>query len=607
MARTQGRTVPDPAHHRRSGGPGRQGDGAAPVRAARGRQALPASSSSPPRRRSRTRSSSPTARSSPASAPPRSPVVNPPTASGRARPGARGAARPGDRHLHERRQPAQAQPALPRHPARRRPRPGPRPRRRHRRHLGRRLDHEPVHDLDGRGGRHPAPALRPAHRRARPDRRRHHRPALRAAVPLRPAHVDGRGLPQPASGSASTRTPPSRSATSASSPCTAAVSPSSSTAAAPISDAPDARRGRPAHGLRRSRALAARRRYVRPLRGSPRRLRREAPRCRGGPRHGQGLTPTASALPDPQGDPMADRPTPTGPAAPELTIVESRVYRGGEHLVLQPGDPPRRRPRRARGATPRDTIDGLHRPARRAAARASRHHTCSRGVKGGFIERMREGTWLGPRRRARGAAAPAGGRPRPAPRQDPRRQGPARAATTSSTTTLDEAVGLAAGTLAVRLVNHLVQAEEGFDFAEELDEFLRRAQRTAFGPSTAAILEEARPRDIPYIRLNSASLVQLGQGVHAAADPRDDDVQDRCPGRRHRRRQGHDHPPAGVGRAARCREQETVRTADGAVAAARRIGYPVVVKPLDGNHGRGVCLDLQTRGRGARRLRHRRG
>ena len=40
-------------------------------------------------------------------------------------------------------------------------------------------------------------------------------------------------------------------------------------------------------------------------------------------------------------------------------------------------------------------------------------------------------------------------------------------------------------------------------------------------------------------------------------------------------------------------KQESVRSADQAVAAARRIGFPVVVKPLDGNHGRGVCLDLQ--------------
>ena len=38
---------------------------------------------------------------------------------------------------------------------------------------------------------------------------------------------------------------------------------------------------------------------------------------------------------------------------------------------------------------------------------------------------------------------------------------------------------------------------------------------------------------------------------------------------------------------------ESIRTADQAVAVAKRIGYPVVCKPLDGNHGRGVCLDLQ--------------
>src|SRR5680860_404123 len=37
---------------------------------------------------------------------------------------------------------------------------------------------------------------------------------------------------------------------------------------------------------------------------------------------------------------------------------------------------------------------------------------------------------------------------------------------------------------------------------------------------------------------------------------------------------------------------EAVRGVDAAVAAANRIGYPVVCKPLDGNHGRGVCLDL---------------
>lgn len=65
---------------------------------------------------------------------------------------------------------------------------------------------------------------------------------------------------------------------------------------------------------------------------------------------------------------------------------------------------------------------------------------------------------------------------------------------------VDERVGLAAGALAVRLVNHLVVPKPGFDFTGELDLFLTSAQRSAFGPSTSAILEEAVSRDIPWTR-----------------------------------------------------------------------------------------------------------
>ena len=287
---------------------------------------------------------------------------------------------------------------------------------------------------------------------------------------------------------------------------------------------------------------------------------------------------------------MADRPTPTGPPAPELTIVESRIYRGGNiwsynpaiHLVVELG---------VLEAYPSDTLDGFTDRLVELLP-GLEQHTCSRGVKGGFVERLREGTWLGhvAEHVALQLQQEAG--------HDLRR-GKTRAVKVQSGRYnviydyTDETVGLAAGTLAVRLVNHLVQAEDGFDFAEELDLFLRRAQRAAFGPSTQAILEEAISRDIPYIRLNSASLVQLGQGVHAqriratmtsrtgalAVDiASDKDMTTRL------------LASAGLP----VPKQETVRSADGAAAAARRIGYPVVVKPLDGNHGRGVCLDLQS-------------
>ncbi|TQJ50902.1 cyanophycin synthetase [Phycicoccus sp. SLBN-51] len=286
----------------------------------------------------------------------------------------------------------------------------------------------------------------------------------------------------------------------------------------------------------------------------------------------------------------ADRPTPTGPAAPELRIVESRVYRGGNvwsydpaiHLVVDLG---------VLEGYPTDTIEGFTDRLVELLP-GLENHTCSRGVRGGFVARMHEGTWLGhvAEHVALQLQQEAGhdmrrGKTR-AVKGEPGRYNVIYAYA-------DESVGLAAGTLAVRLVNHLVQAEEGFDFAEELDQFLRRAQRTAFGPSTAAIIEEAVSRDIPYIRLNTASLVQLGQGVHAqriratmtskTSSLAVDIASDKDMTTRLLASAGLPVP-----------KQETVRSADAAAAAARRIGFPVVVKPLDGNHGRGVCLDLQS-------------
>ena len=88
-----------------------------------------------------------------------------------------------------------------------------------------------------------------------------------------------------------------------------------------------------------------------------------------------------------------DRPTPTGPAAPELTIVESRVYRGGNvwsydpsvHLVVDLGILEQYPTDLLPGFTDRlvELLPGLD------------NHSCSRGTKGGFIPRLTEGTWLG--------------------------------------------------------------------------------------------------------------------------------------------------------------------------------------------------------------------
>ena len=143
----------------------------------------------------------------------------------------------------------------------------------------------------------------------------------------------------------------------------------------------------------------------------------------------------------------------------------------------------------------------------------------------------------------------------------------------------------------MRLVNHLVEREPGFDFEAELERFILRAERTAFGPSTQAILDEAVARDIPWLRLNEYSLVQLGQGIYqqrirATMTSKTSSLAVDVAGDKELTARLLAAAGLPVPRS------YPVRDVEEAVAAARRLGFPLVVKPLDGNHGRGV-LDLR--------------
>jgi len=287
---------------------------------------------------------------------------------------------------------------------------------------------------------------------------------------------------------------------------------------------------------------------------------------------------------------MTDTRLAGGRPSPDLRIEETRVYRGPNiwsyeraiHLVVDLGSLEK---------FPTNTIPGFTDTLLQMLP-GLRDHSCSRERRGGFVERLNEGTWLGhvAEHTALGLQQVVG--------HDIRR-GKTRSVKGRPGHYnviygyVDEQVGLAAGRLATRLVNHLVEADPEFAWEKELESFILRAERTAFGPSTQALIDEAVSRDIPWIRLNQYSLVQLGQGVHAkriratmtsetssiAVDiASDKDLTTKLLG------------AAGLP----VPKQESVRSADGAVAAANRIGYPVVVKPLDGNHGRGVCLNLES-------------
>jgi len=281
--------------------------------------------------------------------------------------------------------------------------------------------------------------------------------------------------------------------------------------------------------------------------------------------------------------------SPRSAAGPDLSIIETRVYRGANvwsydrsiHLVVDLG---------SLEDYPTNLLPGFTDELLRLLP-GLREHSCSRGRRGGFVERLNEGTWLGhvTEHVALALQQAVGHDIR---RGKTRQVKGERGRYNIIFGYVDEQVGLAAAKFAVRLVNDTVQHDFDFDFEDELESFILRAERTAFGPSTQAILDEAVSRDIPWIRLNQHSLVQLGQGVHAkriratmtsetsaiAVDVASDkDLTTRLLG------------AAGLP----VPKQESVRTADQAVNAANRIGYPVVVKPLDGNHGRGVCLDLE--------------
>ncbi|HEX9504677.1 MAG TPA: acetate--CoA ligase family protein, partial [Acidimicrobiia bacterium] len=218
-------------------------------------------------------------------------------------------------------------------------------------------------------------------------------------------------------------------------------------------------------------------------------------------------------------------------------------------------------------------------------------HGCSLHRPGGFIERLRDGTWMGhvTEHVALELQRETGGSTT---------RGKTRRAGTPGTYNVvygynEEQVGVAAGKLAVRLINHLVQANPTFDFIAELESLVLLAERAALGPSTQSILDEAARRDIPYIRLNDQSFVQLGQGkyqqrIRATMTSRTSALGVDIAGDKKLTTALLASAGLPVPRG------DTVRSADEAAAAAAHIGFPVVVKPLDGNHGRGVGLDLRT-------------
>jgi len=220
-------------------------------------------------------------------------------------------------------------------------------------------------------------------------------------------------------------------------------------------------------------------------------------------------------------------------------------------------------------------------------------HRCSVGEPGGFFQRVDEGTWMGHvvEHIALEIQTLAGmdtgfGRTRTP-------EGEKEGVYYVVFSYMEEDAGVYAAKAAVRIAQALIDGTV-YDLSEDIQKMREIREDTRLGPSTGCIVDEAAKRGIPYIRLNKQSLVQLGYGVNQK-----------------RIRATIASTTGNIAVDIACDKEETkalleaaeipvprgtvIRTEAGLDEAIERFGYPLVIKPIDGNHGKGNTTNITNR------------
>lgn len=216
-------------------------------------------------------------------------------------------------------------------------------------------------------------------------------------------------------------------------------------------------------------------------------------------------------------------------------------------------------------------------------------HRCSVGTPGGFFERVVEGTWMGhviehialELQSLAGMEVGFG-----------RTRGYGEDGVYSVVFAyLEEKAGKYAAKASVRIAEALTE-NTAYDLAEDIQELREIRERERLGPSTGSIIAEAVSRGMPWIRLNKYSLCQIGYGVNqtriqatVASSTSSIGVEVACDKEdtKHLLEQANIPVPKG----------EIVRSERGLKDAVEYIKYPVVIKPINGNHGRGITINIQ--------------
>jgi cyanophycin synthetase len=222
-------------------------------------------------------------------------------------------------------------------------------------------------------------------------------------------------------------------------------------------------------------------------------------------------------------------------------------------------------------------------------------HGCSYKEEGGFRRRVEEGTWAGHviEHLALELQTLAGmdtgyGRTR---------ETNERGIYNVVFSYMEDEVGRYAGRAAVQLFLDIAEGKDINEIRESIDGHVQKMreirEEVRFGPSTGALVEEAESRNIPYIRLNEQSLVQLGYGVHqkriqATTTANTNMIAVDIAANKHATKKLLGDMGVPVPKGYRIRDiDELERTLN-------LVGFPAVIKPLDGNHGRGASVGIKT-------------
>ena len=221
-------------------------------------------------------------------------------------------------------------------------------------------------------------------------------------------------------------------------------------------------------------------------------------------------------------------------------------------------------------------------------------HYCSKKHRGGFLERVQEGTYMGhivehvALELQELVGMPVG-------------FGRTRETSTAGVYNVVfeyvyEEAGRYAGRAAVRLCNSLISTGTypPEELAQDLSDLKDLKANAALGPSTETIIKEAEARKIPWMMLSARAMVQLGYGINqqriqATLSNKSGilGVELACD------KEGTKNILAEAGvpvpRGTVIYYLEELQDAIGSVG-----GYPIVLKPLDGNHGRGITIDVNT-------------